>query len=147
MGQLRDEDMQKEEGRIIYTLYYNFFAREVVKAKFLVPIHSNAELPAPNEEGRLTLSAGTVVALPVMEGQNGRKAIRLFTDWRHLYGEFGEKGGAAVETIDSLISTFDCAINLGQFPRAGRYISLASFNEMEEVARKTVAQKSESSAE
>ena len=147
MGQLRDEDMQKEEGRIIYTLYYNFFAREVVKAKFLVPIHSNSELPAPNEEGRLTLSAGTVVGLPVVDGQNGRKAIRLFTDWRHLYGEFGEKGGAAVETIDSLISTFDCAINLGQFPRAGRYISLASFNEMEEVARKTVAQKSDASTQ
>lgn len=136
MGQLKDDDMLKEDGRIIYSLYYNFLSKEVVNAKFLVPIHSNQELPAANEEGRLTIAAGTQIALPVVEGKNGRKAIRLFTDWRHLNDEFGEKSGAAVETIDSLISTFDCAINLGQFPRAGRYISLSVFNEMEEIAEK-----------
>jgi len=136
MGQLKDEDVQNEDGRIIYSLYYNFLSVEAVKAKFLVPIHSNKDLPAASEEGRMTIAAGTKIALPVVEGKNGRKAIRLFTDWRHLYNEFGDKGGAAVETIDSLISSFDCAINLGQFPRAGRYISLSVFNEMEEIAEK-----------
>ncbi len=136
MGQLKDEDVQNEDGRIIYSLYYNFLSVEVVKAKFLVPIHSNKDLPAASEEGRMTIAAGTQIALPVVEGKNGRKAIRLFTDWRHLYDEFGTKGGAAVETIDSLISSFDCAINLGQFPRAGRYISLSVFNDMEEIAEK-----------
>ena len=139
MGQLSDEDMNKEDGRIIYTLYFNFLSVEAVKAKFLVPVHSNKELPGPNEEGRVTVAAGTTVALPVVEGKNGRKAIRLFTDWRHLYSEFGEKSGAAVETIDSLISTFDCAINLGQFPRAGRYITLSTYNDMEDVAQKMEA--------
>ena len=146
MGQLKDEDMKKEEGRLIYTLYYNFFAREAMKAKFLVPIRSNKELPGASEEGRVTLAAGTVLALPVVDGPNGRQAIRLFTDWRHLYGEFGDKGGAAVETLDSLISTFDCAINLGEYPRSGRYVSLASFNEMEELVQKTVAQKTDTSS-
>ena len=136
MGQIKEEDMEKEEGKLLYTLYYNFMAVEVTKAKFLVPIRSNKELPAASEEGRMTISAGTVIGLPVVEGKNGRKAIRLFTDWRHLYGEFGDKGGAAVETIDSLISSFDCAINLGQFPRAGRYISLSTYNEMEAIAEK-----------
>ena len=136
MGQLREEDIQSEEGKIIYTLYFNFLSVEAVKAKFLVPIHSNKDLPAASEEGRMTVAADTQIALPVVEGKNGRKAIRLFTDWRHLYGEFGDKGGAAVETIDSLISTFDVAINLGQFPRAGRYITLSTFNDMEAVAEK-----------
>ena len=136
MGQIKDEDMHKEEGKIIYSLYYNFLAVEVTKAKFLVPIRSNKDLPAANEEGRVTLSAGTVLGLPVVEGKNGRKAIRLFTDWRHLYAEFGDKGGAAVETIDSLISSFDCAINLGEYPKAGRYITLSTYNEMEAIAAK-----------
>ena len=72
----------------------------------------------------------------MVEGKNGRKAIRLFTDWRHLYAEFGDKGGAAVETIDSLISSFDCAINLGEYPKAGRYITLSTYNEMEAIAAK-----------
>ena len=136
MGQLKDEDTKTEEGRIIYTLYYNLLSVELVKAKFLVPIRSNKDLPGASEEGRVTVSAGTVIGLPVVPGKDGRQAIRLFTDWRHLYSEFGDKGGAAVETIDSLISTFDCAINLGQFPRAGRYISLETYNDMEAVAQK-----------
>ena len=131
------EDMNKEDGRIIYTLYFNFLSVEAVKAKFLVPVHSTDTLPTANEEGRVTVSAGMSVGLPVLEGKDGKKALRIFTDWRHLYEVFPDKSlNAAVETLDSLISSFECVINLGRFPAAGRFVTLENFNEMEELVRK-----------
>lgn len=129
--------VETDDQKMIYRIYYRFLAKEMLKAKFLVPVHSDGPIPAASEEGRVTVSAGMTVGLPVIEGKDGQKALRIFTDWRHLYQVFPDKSGnAAVETLDSLISSFECVINLGRFPAAGRYVTLANFNEMEEIVRK-----------
>ena len=128
---------ETDDQKTIYRIYYRFLAREIMKAKFLVPVHSTDTLPTANEEGRVTVSAGMSVGLPVLEGKDGKKALRIFTDWRHLYEVFPDKSlNAAVETLDSLISSFECVINLGRFPAAGRFVTLENFNEMEELVRK-----------
>ena len=129
--------VETDDQKMIYRIYYRFLSREILKAKFLVPVHSDSALPAASEEGRITVSAGMTLGLPVIEGKDGQKALRIFTDWRHLYQVFPDKSGnAAVETLDSLISSFECVINLGRFPAAGKYVTLAEFNKMEELARK-----------
>ena len=136
LGQMDQEDIGTPDGKIIYTLYYKFMANEATKAKFLVPIHAQGEMPKADEEGVLQVENGDRFDIPAVPGKNGRKAIFVFTDWRHLYGTINEKCEAVVETLDSLINSFDCIINSGDYSKGGGYISLSTYNEMEEIAAK-----------
>ncbi len=134
LGQMDKADLETDDGKIIYTLYYKFMAAQATKAKFLVPIHAQGKMPEANEEGVLQVEDGTRFDIPCVPGKNGRKAIFIFTDWRHLYGTINEKCEAVVETIDSLINSFDCIINSGDYSKGGGYISLSTYNEMDEIA-------------
>jgi hypothetical protein len=134
LGQMEKADLETEDGKIIYTLYYKFMASQATKAKFLVPIHAQGEMPEADEEGILQVEDGTRFEIPCVPGKHGRKAIFIFTDWRHLYGTINEKCEAVVETLDSLINSFDCIINSGDYSKGGGYISLSTYNEMDEIA-------------
>ena len=136
LGQFIKEDMEKDENRLILNIYYRFLAHAMMKARFLIPMHSAKGMSPLGEKGRLTITAEDAVALPVLPGKDGRQAIRMFTDWRYLYSEFDVGLGAAVETLDSVISKFDCAINFAKYPKAAQYVTLSDYRRFEELAQK-----------
>ena len=141
LGQFVKEDMEKDENRLILNIYYRFLAYAMMQARFLIPMHSAKGMSPLGEKGRLTITAEDAVALPVLPGKDGRQAIRMFTDWRYLYSEFDVGLGAAVETLDSDISKFDCAINFAKYPKAAQYVTLSDYRRFEELAQKLSGEK------
>lgn len=125
MAQLGEPNTKDKET--IYKLYYSFMQRELVKAKFLVPMKHEGEIPASDEKGKTVLKEGVTMNLAVMEGKNGRQAIRMYTDWKRLFAGMGEGWEGLLQTIDGMIDVFDCAINVTEYVKAGCYISKDMF--------------------
>lgn len=71
-----------------------------------------------------TGEAGTQVSVPAWKGRDGREYVRVFTDWRRLRkGMDPEKDWSAkTETLDSLIRSYDLALNNSSFRNFGIYI-------------------------
>lgn len=125
--------LSKPEGadaELVYTLYYRFMSKEMVKAKFLIPVQSDSELPKGDENGETVLKQGAGIKLPTMEGKYDRPAVRMYTDWKRLRMVYGTEWNGLVQSIDGMIGVFDCAINVTEYLKAGSYISADMFEEM-----------------
>lgn len=125
-----------EDKAIIYRLYYKFLSKELAKAKLLIPMQHDGEMPKADENGKAVLKKDTNIKLPTMKGKDDRPALRMYTDWKRLRMAYGDEWGGLVQTIDGMINVFDCAINVTQYPAAGCYISPKMFEEMKELADK-----------
>lgn len=121
MAQVGKADTKDKE--LIANLYYQFFCREVSRAKFLIPMKHSGDIPKPDAEGRTVLEKDTTISLAVRDGKFGRPAVNMFTDWKRFRMQYGEKWDAVVQTIDGMIDNMDCAINATKYYKAGCYIN------------------------
>lgn len=124
---------QTEDQKLIYRLYYGFLSRELVKAKFVVPMRFAKGTPVRgegDEEGTVTLKKDTTFELPLQEGKNGRKAVHFYTDWLKLRQVYEDGWDGMIQTIGQVIDVYDVVINVTKFPRAGCYISKEMFDDM-----------------
>lgn len=119
-----------EDADVIYRLYYGFMARELKKAKLLIPMQHDGQLPKGDKEGKAVLKKDTQIKIATGSGKGERPAVRMFTDWRQLRMAYGEEWSGMVETVDNMINKFDCVINAAKFPLAGCYISKETYEEM-----------------
>lgn len=125
--------MDKPEGhdaQLIYKLYYRFMSKEIVKAKFLIPMQSDDEIPQGNENGKIVLEKGVSIKFPTMEGKYDKPAVRMYTDWKRLRMVHGAEWNGFVQPIDGMIKIYDCAINATEYNKAGCYISEDMFEDM-----------------
>ncbi len=125
---------ETEDAKTVYGLYYKFMSLEMPKAKMLIPMQHEGEVPTPDENGKAVLEKGMSMKFPTMDGKNGRQAVRMFTDWKRLRMVYGEEWGGMVQPVNGMIEVFDCAINATQYPEAGCYISKEMYEEMEKMA-------------
>ncbi len=126
----------KPEGKdaeLIYRLYYKFMSMELVKAKLLVPMQHEGEMPKADEKGKAVLTKDMKFKLPTMKGKGEKAAVRMYTDWKRLRMVYGKEWGGMVQPVSGMIETFDCAINSTQFPAAGCYISKEMFEDMKQI--------------
>lgn len=128
MGQL--VTLQDEDAKTIYKLYYQLMARELVKAKFLVPIQSDIEIPEGDEEGRATITKDTNIKMLVLDGKEGHRAVRVYTDWKRLRTALDGKWNALVMTADDLIKEYDLAINVMNNRTTAGYVTNAMYTEI-----------------
>lgn len=133
LGQLGKPEGEDQE--LIYKLYYRFMSIEMTKAKFLIPMKHDGEMPATDEEGKTVLKEGMQIQLATMDGKEDRPAVRMYTDWKRLHMVYGEDWGGMIQPISGMIETFDCAINATQYPQAGGYISKAMYEEMQKFVK------------
>ncbi len=124
MGEINGGDKE-----LIYKLYCHFMSKEMVKAKFLIPMQSSGNAQQKGT-GKADVKKAEALKFPTMAGKDGGRAVQIFTDWRRLRMMYGEKWNAMVYSIEDIIEEFDCAINVGPFPRAGGYISKDMFEQM-----------------
>ena len=116
------------DKELIYKLYFSFMSRELVKAKFLIPMKADNDMPSPDENGKVVIEKDTTIALATIEGKHGRPAVRMFTDWKRLrQGMKGEGWNGFIQPIEGMIGSFDCAINLTEYDKAGCYIDEEMF--------------------
>lgn len=119
---------------IVYKLYYQFMSKEMVKAKFLIPMRRDGKLPNENENGKVVLKKDTDIQFPLMKGKYEKSAVYMYTDWKRLRMVYGEEWGGLVQPIEGMIGIFDCAINATEYEQAGCYISTDMFEEMKKRA-------------
>ena len=130
MGQT--DPQASDQAALSYRLYYRFMTRELQKAKFLIPI------PGGVDEIRIKGGAGhslkqeASINLPVIPGKGERPATVLFTDWRRLRIEFTEED-ALVRTLDEILDSMDCVININKKIGAGIYLSKESYESLKEM--------------
>lgn len=120
MGQIGDT--KEEEEKLIYSLYYGFLSKEIVKANFIIPVKEEDDIPRPDKDGVVTLEKDTTIQFPVMDGKKDRQAIRMFTDWKRLRMVYDESWNGLVQPIEGMINVFDCVINSTQYIQAGIYV-------------------------
>ena len=129
MGQFIN--VETEAAKFVYGLYYGFMKRELLKAKFLIPIAG--DLPRGDEAGDAVLEKGSEIILPVDEGKNGRKTIRAFTDWYRLRKVFDdEKWGGMIQPLEGMIESYDFSINVTDHQGEGIYISKDTYDSIRE---------------
>lgn len=131
LGQPKDGD-----GLVIYKLYYQLMAREMLKAKFLVPMKADKEIPAGDENGYATITKDTNIQMPILDGKDGHKAVRVYTDWKRLRLAFDGKWNALVMTPDDLIEEYDLAINVMNNRTTSGYLTKAMYTEMKGLPKK-----------
>lgn len=131
LGQLEKPD--GKDAEIIYNLYYRFMSKEMVKARFLVPMQSEGEISKGDESGEIALKKDTSIKFPTMEGKYDKPAVYMYTDWKRLRMVYGTEWGGLVQPIEGMIEVFDCAINVTEYVKAGGYISTDMFEEMKKL--------------
>ena len=124
MGQIAELDT--EDKKTIYGIYYNFLTLEIGKAKFLIPM--SGDLPKGDENGKAVLEKGTKIGFPIREGKDGRQTICAFTDWYRLRKVFDEKWSGMIQSLDGMIEIFDYTINASDHPAEGIYFSKAAYD-------------------
>ncbi len=129
MGQLGK--VEDEDSKLIYGLYYNFMSKELLKARLLVPIQKDGEIPPPNENGATVLDKDVTLKFPIANGKNDRQAIRMYTDWKRLRMVYDENWSGLIQSVKDFIDVFDVLLNMTEYYEAGSYISKDSYYEME----------------
>jgi len=104
---------KNDDEKLIFNLYYSFFARAAKDARFLVPMKKAEEKEIATQPGK-----------------NGRTAVKMFTDWRRFKALYDEEWGGLIQTMGNVIETFDIAINPGSFPGLGGYIEADMYEQM-----------------
>lgn len=129
MGQLGNVD--DENSKLIYGLYYKFMSKELLKARLLVPIQKDGEIPPPNENGATVLDKDVKLKFPIDNGKDDRQAIRMYTDWKRLRIVYDENWSGLIEPVKDFIDVFDVLLNMTEYYEAGIYISKDSYYQME----------------
>ena len=77
---------ETEDAKVIYSLYYRFFSKELQTAKLLAAM--NGEFGVP-KDGYVVAQKGATINLAVMQGKKDRPALRMYTDWKRLRAAHG----------------------------------------------------------
>ena len=134
LGQMGNPKNDDED--LICRLYYRFMSKEIVKAKFIVPMKFEGEAPSPeegDEDGKVTIKKDTKIQLAIQQGKNGRDAVRFYTDWNRLHEVYDKEWSGMIQTVDQMIDVFDIAINVTEHPEAGCYVSREMYEDMKKM--------------
>lgn len=113
--------IETEDEKLIYSLYYRFMSKELVKAKFLVPMKPGDGFPKPDTAGSITVKGGAEFALATMKGKYDRDAIIMYTDWKRLR-ECYDGWSGSIMTLEQIMDVYDAVINPTDHPQLGAYI-------------------------
>lgn len=128
MNQIGKPSTPDEET--IYKIYYRYLASAMKRARLIAPIKTAKPLQQAVKEGKIPLPKDTKVALATIQGKTSRPAVRLYTDRKHMRAAQIENGDYMLRTVASLISQFDCAINLTGDGKIGCYVNPEMFEDM-----------------
>lgn len=122
---------ENEEEELNFKCFYNHLCQALKTAKFLMPMKRGEGFPNPTDTSEtIKLEKDASFGIITMPGKNGKQAVHLYTDWKRLYENLGEDEGwgGVIQSIESIISVFDCAINPDKkYQRRGFYIDQEMF--------------------
>ncbi len=121
--------IETDDEKLIYGLYSRFMSKEILKARFLVPMQKDADFPKAEEFGKITIEKATTIGFAQMKGKYDRAAIIMYTDWKKLREKYDGCDGM-IMTIEEIISSFDVAINVTSHTKLGFYIGKEMYEDI-----------------
>lgn len=118
------ETIASEDDRLIYNLYFGFFSREILDAKFLVPVKENGD---------------KIWGYPILPGKFDRQAVAIFTDM-HRFNEYYKGWNYRLASISDIISNYDVIINNTSHPKLGFYIGEQTYSDILNRAMNSIAE-------
>lgn len=130
LGQI--DSVDSEIDNALMGFYSSMIARELPKAKLLIPMRYKGEFTREDETGKAVFKKGGEMYFSIIEGKNDRQAIRMYTDWKRFNESMGSDWSGLIQTVDGVIGVFDCVINVSEHGNVGLYISKEIFEEMKQ---------------
>jgi len=100
------ETIATEDERLIYNLYFGLFSKEILEARFLVPVKEDDD---------------KIWGYPILPGKFDRQAVAIFTDM-HRFNEYYSGWKYRLASLSDIISNYDVIINNTSHPKLGFYI-------------------------
>ena len=126
IGQL--DKVESEKEKLVYSLYYDFMCKELLKAEFLIPMKKIKDIESEDGNNNVTFNKDTTIELAMMKGKNNRLAVKMYTDWKRMILEFDKKEySGIIQNIADVINKYDCVINVTEHYKAGCYVSKEMF--------------------
>lgn len=136
IAQLPEPQDISDDEELIFRLYYRFMSIEAVKAKFLVPIKPEKDLPKDMGSEKIVLQKDTKFFIAMSRGGSDRDAVMMYTDWKRMRERY-DGWSSMVLKIGQIIDVNDAVLNPTSYPRIGAYIRKDTFEEMSRTANKT----------
>ena len=131
---------ETDAEKMVARIYYRFFAIEMTKARFLVPMKqvddTGADVKMPEIPEELKDENGEApemkrLRFPILVGKNRRNMVFLFTDFKRLRIVYDEEWGGFIQPIDKFINNFDCYINSSNNKyQAGCFVNKETYDEI-----------------
>ncbi len=130
MGQVPEAPATEDE-KTIFSLYYGFFLDNLLNAKLLVPMQTEAPMDTtePDPEGSVTIKKDTTINLATLPGKHEKPAVRMYTDWNRMKSVFDNEWSGMVQPVSGMIDVFDIALNVTDHPAVGCYIDRNTYEE------------------
>lgn len=126
IGQL--DKVESEKEKLVYSLYYDFMCKELLKAEFLIPMKKIKDIESEDGNNNVTFNKDITIELAMMKGKNNRLAVKMYTDWKRMSLEFDKKEySGIIQNIADVINKYDCVINVTEHYKAGCYVSKEMF--------------------
>ncbi len=98
------------------------------ESKVFNSMKADNDMPSPDENGKVVIEKDTTIAMATIEGKHGRHCGAYV--YRLEEAATGHEGRGLewfIQPIEGMIGSFDCAINLTEYDKAGCYIDEEMF--------------------
>lgn len=127
---------ETEEDKMVSRMYFNLFARELPKARLLVPMKHDKDLPRPGKDETITFNEKIELSLPVRMDTNGRQSLCLYTDINKMRKMYDKEWDILVQPIEAFVNQFDCIIDHIDNKMLGCVVTKESYETIKKIAEK-----------
>lgn len=122
---------QNDDEKLVAKIYYRMFAIEMAKARFILPVKFDGEIPEYDEDGKFKeMLDEQKVKFPVVVGKDGKRLTFLYTDSKRFKRPGGENWRALSIPMEQIVKYFDVAINTAPGEKTGCFVNNEMYKEI-----------------
>ncbi len=124
-----------DEEKLVAKIYYRMFAIEMAKAKFIMPVKFEGEVPEYGDDGKFkNMLDERKVKFPTVLGKDGKRLTFLYTDFKRFKRPSGEEWKALSTPIEQIVNFYDIAINTMPGETKGCFINKEMYAEIKKIS-------------
>lgn len=125
---------KNDEEKLVARIYYRMFAIEMAKARFILPVKFDGEIPEYDEAGKFKeMIDEQKVKFPIVLGKDGKKLTFLYTDSKRFKKPTGANWRALSIPMEQIVQFFDIAINSQPGDKAGCFVNKEMYKEIKTI--------------
>lgn len=120
-----------DEEKLVAKIYYRMFAIEMAKARFILPVKFDGEVPEYDEAGKFKeMLDEQKVKFPIVVGKDGKRLTFLYTDSKRFKRPAGDNWRALSIPMEQIVKYFDVAINTAPGEKTGCFVNNEMYKEI-----------------